>query len=167
MRQPSRPQQDLGLQKASSRGYLRLFVQILEICKESGLVKLGYVALDGTKVKANASKHKAMSYGRMVKKEKELAREVEKLLKEAEALDEKEDKNAAKAREATNFPEELKFKEGSGLQKSENLSKRLKRRLMEEAASKGKGRKGGKPPEDGPSGTSHVKPETEETAQLH
>ena len=51
-------------------------------------MKLGFVALDGTKIKANASKHKAMSYGRMVKKEKELAREVEKLLKQAEALDE-------------------------------------------------------------------------------
>jgi len=43
-----------------------LFVQVLRLCGEAGLVKLGHVALDGTKIKANASKHKAMSYGRMV-----------------------------------------------------------------------------------------------------
>ena len=50
----------------------RLFVQVLQICQEAGLVKLGHVALDGTKVKANASKHKAMSYGRMSEAEKRL-----------------------------------------------------------------------------------------------
>ena len=56
-----------------------LFVQVLILCRQAGLVKLGHVALDGTKVKANASKHKAMSYGRMCKTEKELAREVARL----------------------------------------------------------------------------------------
>jgi len=136
----------------------RLFVQVLEICKESGLVKLGYVALDGTKVKANASKHKAMSYGRMVKKEKELAREVEKLLKEAAALDEKEDKKYGKGKRGDELPEELKFKERR-LAKIREAKQALEEEAREEAASKGKGRKGGKPPEDGPSGTSHVKPE--------
>jgi len=65
----------------------RLFVQILEICKEAGLVKLGSVALDGTKIKANASKRKAMSYSRMVKRDRELPREVEKLLADAGALE--------------------------------------------------------------------------------
>ncbi len=69
----------------------RLFVQVLEMCKESGLVKLGHVALDGTKVEADASKHKAMSYDRMVKREPEHAGQVEHLLAEAEALDEQED----------------------------------------------------------------------------
>ena len=49
-----------------------LFVQVLQLCQKAGLVKLGHVALDGTKVKANASKHKAMSYGRMKKAEAEL-----------------------------------------------------------------------------------------------
>ncbi|MBM3300243.1 MAG: transposase [Deltaproteobacteria bacterium] len=88
----------------------RLFLQILEICKESGLVKLGFVALDGTKVKANASKHKAMSYDRMVKKEQELAREVEKLLKQAEAQDEKEDKKYGKGKRGDQLPKELQFK---------------------------------------------------------
>src|SRR3990172_1306321 len=52
-----------------------LFVQVLRLCRKAGLVKLGHVALDGTKVKGNASKHKAMSYGRMCDREKELERE--------------------------------------------------------------------------------------------
>ena len=49
-----------------------LFVQVLKLCEQAGLVKLGHVALDGTKIKANASKHKAMSYERMKKREAEL-----------------------------------------------------------------------------------------------
>ena len=53
-----------------------LFVQVLGLCREAGLVKLGHVALDGTRIKANASKHKAMSYGRMVRAETALAQEV-------------------------------------------------------------------------------------------
>jgi transposase len=53
-----------------------LFVQVLQLCQRAGLVKLGHVALHGTKIKANASKHKAMSYGRMEKAEKELEVEV-------------------------------------------------------------------------------------------
>jgi len=53
-----------------------LFVQILRLCQEAGLVKLGHVALDGTKIKANASKHKAMSYGRMKKTQEELEKEI-------------------------------------------------------------------------------------------
>lgn len=84
--------------KRHLRAISRLFVQLLWICKKAGLVKLGFVALDGTKIKANASKHKAMSYSRMVKRERELAHEVEKLLQEAEALDEKEDKKYGKNR---------------------------------------------------------------------
>ena len=53
-----------------------LFLQVLVLCQRAGLVKLGHVALDGTKVKANASKHKAMSYGRMGEQEAQLAAEV-------------------------------------------------------------------------------------------
>ena len=89
----------------------RLFVQVLEICKESGLVKLGHVALDGTKVKANASKHKAMSYGRMKKREPELAAEVDRLLAEAAALDEQEDKKYGKGKRGDELPKELRFKQ--------------------------------------------------------
>jgi hypothetical protein len=53
-----------------------LFLQVLKLCETAGLVKLGHVALDGTKIKANASKHKAMSYERMKKREAELKAEV-------------------------------------------------------------------------------------------
>lgn len=69
-----------------------LFVQVLRLAEKAGLVKLGHVALDGTKIKANASKHKAMSYERMKKREAELAAEVERWLKTAEAADRDEDK---------------------------------------------------------------------------
>ncbi len=68
-----------------------LFVQVLKLCQRAGLVELGHVALDGTKMKANASKHKAMSYGRMKKAEPELAAEVDAWLKAAEAADAEED----------------------------------------------------------------------------
>jgi transposase len=69
-----------------------LFVQVLQLAEKAGLVKLGHVALDGTKIKANASKHKAMSYARMKKREAELAAEVDRWLKAAEAADAEEDK---------------------------------------------------------------------------
>lgn len=68
-----------------------LFVQALRLCQKAGLVELGHAALDGTKVQANASKHKAMSSGRMKKAEAELAAEVEGWLKAAEAADAEED----------------------------------------------------------------------------
>jgi hypothetical protein len=69
-----------------------LFVQVLKLAEKAGLVKLGHVALDGTKIKANASKHKAMSYQRMKKREAELEAEVDRWLKAAEAADAEEDK---------------------------------------------------------------------------
>lgn len=66
------------------RALARLFVQVLQLCEVAGLVKLGHVALDGTKIKANASKHQAMSYERMCAKEKELEQEVARLLEQAQ-----------------------------------------------------------------------------------
>ncbi len=69
-----------------------LFVQVLKLAEKAGLVKLGHVALDGTKIKANASKHKAMSYDRMKKREAELQAEVDRWLAAAEAADAEEDK---------------------------------------------------------------------------
>src|SRR5690242_19659763 len=69
-----------------------LFVQVLKLAEKAGLVKLGHVALDGTKIKANASKHKAMSYERMKKREGELQAEVDRWLVAAEAADAEEDK---------------------------------------------------------------------------
>ena len=65
----------------------QLFVQVLNLCRQAGLVKLGHVALDGTKIRANASKHKAMSYKRMQKAERKLATEVKEWFKKADAVD--------------------------------------------------------------------------------
>ncbi len=88
-----------------------LFVQVLRLCQAAGLVKLGHVALDGTKVKANASKHKAMSYDRMQRSERELRAEVDRLLAEAEQADRDEDARFGPARRGDELPEELSRRE--------------------------------------------------------
>jgi transposase len=88
-----------------------IFMQTLRLCQEAGLVKLGHVALDGTKVKANASKHKAMSYGRMKKTKDELEKEIQGLLRTAEAVDKEEDKKYGKSKKGWDLPDELKRKE--------------------------------------------------------
>src|SRR5207237_3097731 len=81
-----------------------LFKQILQLCEKAGLVKLGHVALDGTKIKANASKHKAMSYERMEKRAAELEAEVAKWLSSAEAADGEEDKLHGRDRTGEEMP---------------------------------------------------------------
>src|SRR5215471_1462402 len=68
-----------------------LFQQVLKLCEKAGLVKLGHVALDGTKIRANASRHNSMSYGKMKKKEMDLKAEVDRWFKEAERMDREED----------------------------------------------------------------------------
>ena len=88
-----------------------LFEQVLRLALEVGALKLGRVALDGSKVKANASKHKAMSYGRMEETEKRLRKEVRELLKQAEAVDEEEDKRYGRERQGEELPEELQRRE--------------------------------------------------------
>ena len=89
----------------------QLFVQVLQLCQEAGLVKLAHVSLDGTKVKANASRHKAMSYGRMAKEEARLAEEIEQMLAEAEAIDHQEDKEYGPDRRGDELPEALARRE--------------------------------------------------------
>jgi len=88
-----------------------LFVQVLKLCQKAGLVKLGHVSLDGTKMKANASKHKATSYKRMKEEEARLEAEVQDLLKKAEAVDEEEDRTYGKNRRGDELPKELAFRE--------------------------------------------------------
>jgi transposase len=88
-----------------------LFVQVLELCRKAGLASLGHVALDGTKIKANASKHKAMSYGRMTGAEEKLAVEVAGWLKEAAASDAAEDRQLGSARRGDETPAWLASKE--------------------------------------------------------
>jgi transposase len=85
-----------------------LFVQVLKLCQRAGLVKLGHVALDGTKIHANASKHKAMSYERMKKEEQRLKDEVAALLAQADAQDAAEDARFGKGQSAHDLPEELR-----------------------------------------------------------
>ncbi len=79
-----------GFRRRNLKALAALFVQVLRLAEKAGLVKLGHVALDGTKVKANASKHKAMSYERMKKREAELKAEVDGWLEAAEAADREE-----------------------------------------------------------------------------
>ena len=88
-----------------------LFVQVLKLCAAARLVKLGHVALDGTKIKANASKHKAMSYAYMKEREAELQAEVDSWLKKAEAADAAEDKAYGVDRRGDEMPEWVANKE--------------------------------------------------------
>ena len=89
-----------------------LFVQVLKLCAEAGLVKLGRVAVDGTKVKANASKHKAMSYARMSEREAALRQQVAELLARAQATDDAEDAEYGEDRRGDELPQELQRAEG-------------------------------------------------------
>lgn len=88
-----------------------LFTQALQLCQKAGLVKLGHVAIDGTKMKANASKHKAMSYERMDEKEKQLREEVEQLLARAAEVDAAEDQKYGKGMRGDELPAELARRE--------------------------------------------------------
>jgi hypothetical protein len=89
----------------------QLFLQALKLCQAAGMVSLGRVALDGTKVRANASKRKAMSYARLSEKEKVLAEEVSALLAEAQRIDDAEDAQFGKDRRGDELPAELARRE--------------------------------------------------------
>jgi ElaB/YqjD/DUF883 family membrane-anchored ribosome-binding protein len=110
----------------------RIFLQVLELCRKAGLVKLGHVALDGTKVKANASKHKAMSYDHMQKKTDELKAEIARLLAEAEAVDAAEDTRYGRGKRGGELPEELRFRKRR-LQKIEEAKQALEEEARQEA----------------------------------
>lgn len=88
-----------------------LFVQVARLARELGLVKLGTIALDGTKVKANASKHKAMSYGRMKEQEQKLKQEIEALLERARITDAQEDARLGVDQVEEELPLELRRRE--------------------------------------------------------
>ncbi|HST33843.1 MAG TPA: IS1182 family transposase [Solirubrobacteraceae bacterium] len=97
---------------AHRASFADLFQQVLQLCMSAGLVKLGHVAIDGTKMKANASKHKAMSYDRMEKEETRLKAEVEQLLAQADAVDAAEDKLYGVGQQPKDLPAELQRREG-------------------------------------------------------
>jgi transposase len=113
-----------------------LFEQVLAMALECGSIKLGRVSLDGTKLKANASKHKAMSYGRMKEKQQQLKEEVKQLLEQAEAADEAEDRQYGSKR-GDELPEELRRRE-TRLAKIKEAKKVLEQRARDKAAAEGK-----------------------------
>ena len=88
-----------------------LFQQVLQLCREAGLVKLGHVALDGTKIKANAGLNKAMSYGRMKQAEQELAAEVDRWLAQAAQTDKAEDRQFGQVKRGDEMPDWMADKE--------------------------------------------------------
>ena len=112
-----------------------LFEQVLAMALECGAIKLGRVSLDGTKVKANASKHKAMSYGRMKEKQQQLKEEVRQLLAQAEAADEVEDRQYDGQR-GDELPEELQRRE-TRLAKIKQAKKVLEQRARDKATEEG------------------------------
>ena len=114
-----------------------LFVQVIRICKEAGLVKLGTLAIDGSKFRANVSKHKAMSYGRMNEKEQQLKEEIRDLLAKAQAVDEEEDARLGPDNSGDELPEELRRRE-TRLKKIEEAKRRLEERQAEADSEKGR-----------------------------
>ena len=110
----------------------QLFTQILQLCNKAGLVKLGHVAIDGTKVQANASKHKAMSYDRMEEQEKQLKAEVEKLLAQAAETDAAEDALYGKGNRGDELTGELARRE-SRLKKIAEAKAALEQEARERA----------------------------------
>ena len=113
-----------------------LFEQVLAMALECGAIKLGRVSLDGTKLKANASKHKAMSYARMKEKQQQLKEEVQQLLEQAAAADEQEDRQYGSQR-GDELPEELRRRE-TRLAKIQQAKKVVEQRARDKAAEGGK-----------------------------
>jgi transposase len=111
------------------------FVQVVQIAKEAKLVKMGTIAIDGTKVKANASKHKAMSYDRMQQEEQRLRREIDALTDKAKGQDEREDVDLGPDFRGDELPKELERREAR-LKTIQDAKKRLEERKAREAKEK-------------------------------
>jgi transposase len=117
--------------------FRELFVQVVQTAQEVGLVKLGTVAVDGSKVKANASKHKAMSYKRMKEEEKRLRKEIRELMMKAKRADEQEDKRYGKDRRGDELPAEL-ARRADRLRSIQVARQRLEARQREADREKGR-----------------------------
>lgn len=114
-----------------------LFVQVGQLTRELGLVKLGTIALDGTKIKANASKHKGMSYGRMKEQEQKLKQQIEALLERARTIDAQEDARLGVDQADDELPVELRRRE-ERLAKIEAAKGRLEARQAEADRERGR-----------------------------
>ena len=115
--------------------FQRLFVQVVQLAQEAGLVKMGTIAVDGSKVKANASKHKAMSYDRMLMEEKKLRSEIRKLTQAAREQDDIDDQTFGPDFRGDELPQELSSRK-TRLQTIQAAKKRLEERKAAEAAAK-------------------------------
>jgi transposase len=117
-----------------------LFLAVLRLCREAGLLTVGHLSLDGSKYQANASKHKAMSYGRIQETEPALAAEVAELLRQAAEADAAEDAAYGRDQRGDELPEELQRREGR-LEKiraaKARLEERARQRARERAQAKG------------------------------
>ena len=123
-----------------------LFVEVLRLCQEAGLLKVGRIALDGTKIKANASRHKAMSYDRMTTEEQRLQKEIDELLKQAQATDAAEDAEHGSDQRGDELPAELARRE-QRLNKIRQAKAALEQQAREKAAAEAAARQAaGKPP---------------------
>jgi len=120
------------------------FEQVLRLAREMGAPRVGRVALDGSKIKANASKHKAMSYDRMRDKQQQLRNEVSQLLAQAEAADAAEDAEYGTDRRGDELPAELQRRE-SRLKRIRDAKRALETRAKEEAMAKGEAAESAKP----------------------
>jgi transposase len=114
-----------------------LFRQVLELCREAGLVRLGHVSLDGTKVRANASKHKAMSYGRMRGKREALEAEIGRWFAEAERQDQEEDADHGPNDDGFSLPEALREPQ-KRLERIREAQQRLEQEARAKAAREGR-----------------------------
>jgi transposase len=121
-----------------------LFVQVVRLCARAGLVKLGTVAVDGTKIKANASKNKAMSYGRMKDKENQLEREIKDWFRRADRVDNEEDRRLGADKQGDELPPELATREGR-LKKIREAKAALEAEAKERATKEGKDPEAAKP----------------------
>ena len=110
-----------------------LFIQILRLCQKAGMVSLAHVAMDGTKVQANASKHKAMNHERMLRAEKELEKKINALIRRAEILDAQEDRRYGKGKLGGELPDELRH-EQSRLEKIRQARKEMEAETAAAAA---------------------------------
>ena len=142
-----------------------LFAQVLRLALELGAMKLGRVAIDGTKIKAAASKHKAMSYERMSREDERLREEVKQLLAQAEQTDAEEDKRYGRSRRGDELPAELSRREGR-LKRIAEAKQALEERARAEAAEKQKTKRPKK--KDTPAGSAKAEaPRPEAKAQYN
>ena len=119
-----------------------LFLEVLRMCREAGLVRMGHLSLDGSKYQANASKHKAMSYGRIEEVEPQLEAEIKELLQRAADVDEAEDVEYGPEERGDELPEDLRRREGR-LEKIREAKRRLEERARNRAKERAEARGAG------------------------